>query len=246
MISDKFIVEVCAETAASAVVAQEAGARRIEFCDNMAEGGTTPSAGQIRAARAALDIDLFVIIRPRGGDFVYTELEQRIMLDDIRFCGETGCDGVVIGALTQHGDVDMARCRELVAEARKFGMGVTFHRAFDVCRDQKAALEAVIELCCDRILTSGGEATAEEGMDNIRALMEQAGGRIVIMPGSGVTPGNVAEIISGTGCLEVHGTFRSRYPGTAIHSPAWADFELWHTDPEKVKAVVETANRLKF
>ncbi len=238
-------VEVCAETLESALTAERAGAYRVEFCDNMAEGGTTPSAGQILEARKQLSIKLYPIIRPRGGDFLYTDIEFEIMRRDVELCGTAGCDGVVIGMLRADGSVDMERCGELVAIARGFGMGVTFHRAFDVAADRRQALEEVIALGCERVLTSGGAVTAAEGIPELAALVKQAAGRIVVMPGSGVTPDNARLILEGTGCTEIHGTFRSRCGSLmAAPKPAWAEYDVWHADEEKVRAVVSLAENI--
>ncbi len=231
------IVEVCAESIGSALTAQEAGAFRIEFCDNMAEGGTTPSAGQILQAREMLDIKLYPIIRPRGGDFCYSDEEFAVMLRDVEFCGKAGCDGVVVGMLGRDGEVDTERCGELVSLAHSFGMGVTFHRAFDVSCDLGRALEDIIALGCERVLTSGGAATALEGVEVIHELVSQAAGRITIMAGSGVTPENAAQIVERTGVGEIHGTFRSRYD-SPVARPSWADFGVWHADAEKIKTVI--------
>lgn len=238
-------VEVCVDSIASAITAQLCGAWRVEFCDNMSEGGTTPSIGQIAELRNALNIKLNVIIRPRGGDFVYSKEEFSAMCKDIKMCGENKCDGVVIGMLTPDGSVDMVRCNVLAEIARTYKMSVTFHRAFDVCNNQEEALEDIITLGCDRLLTSGGEATAEEGVETLKKLIEQAAGRIIIMPGSGVTPGNAANIIIRTGCKEIHGTFRSKYESHLKH-PAWADYSCYFTDPDKVKAVVNATKSLKL
>lgn len=230
-------IEVCAESVESALTAQRHGAARIEFCDNMAEGGTTPSAGNIRTLRSMLSIELFPIVRPRGGDFVYTGAELEAMRTDVAFCGETGCDGVVVGILDPDGRVDAGRCGELARIAKSFGMGIAFHRAFDISRNLAESLETIIDLGFDRVLTSGGRATAEEGIDIIKGLNEQAAGRITVMPGSGVTPENAAKILTATGCREIHGTFRSYRENRSAH-PAWADFGRWTTDPEKVSKVV--------
>lgn len=235
----KINIEVCVESIGSALTAQECGAVRVEYCDNMAEGGTTPSHGQIVEARRRLDIALYPIVRARGGDFVYTEAEFAVMREDVRFCGEAGCDGVVIGMLHPEGRIDTERCAELVAIAREYGMGVTFHRAFDVCRDLPAALEEIIALGCERVLTSGGAPTAQEGVGAIARLVEQAAGRISIMAGSGVTPENAEGILRATGCGELHGTFRSRRD-SAAYNPGWAEYGVWHADPDKIKAVVGT------
>ncbi len=229
-------IEVCAESVESAVVAERGGAFRIEFCDNMAEGGTTPSAGQILEARSRVNIKLYPIIRPRGGDFVYSDAEFGVMRRDVEFCGRAGCDGVVIGILTEQGEVDRVRCAELVGIAREFGMGVTFHRALDVAADLGRALEDVIALGCERVLTSGGAETALDGVAGIAELVRQAGGRISIMAGSGVTPENAAQIIEKTGVKELHGTFRSRIESSAPH-PAWTDFSRWGADEDKITAM---------
>ncbi len=232
------IVEVCAESVGSAVTAQRAGAYRIEFCDNMAEGGTTPSIGQIIEARERVGIKLYPIIRPRGGDFCYDEAEFEVMRRDVEMCGRAGCDGVVIGMLRRDGTVDVERCAQLVALARDFEMGVTFHRAFDVSADLRQALEEVIALGCERVLTSGGAATAQKGAGVLRKLVQQAAGRITIMAGSGITPENAAAIVAHTGVTEIHGTFRSRHSSPVSH-PDWADFDVWNADEAKIRAVVD-------
>jgi copper homeostasis protein len=201
-------LEVCSNSLASALAAQEGGAVRVELCENLKEGGTTPSAGQILLARKLLHIKLYVLIRPREGDFLYNELEYQIMLADIRYCIEAGCDGVVIGMLNADGTIDKERCREMVRLAKQWGLGVTFHRAFDMCADQLQALEDIIEIGCERILTSGGKSTAMEGATVINHLVEQAAGRISIMPGSGVSEANVADLVHFTGVTEVHSSAR--------------------------------------
>lgn len=232
------VLEVCAESVGSALTAWRCGAARIEFCDNMHEGGTTPSAGNIAVLRDEVRCELFPIIRPRGGDFVYTDREFAAMLEDVRFCGRAGCDGVVAGVLMPDGDVDTTRCRELAGLAASLGMKAAFHRAFDVCRDRERALEEIIGAGFIRILTSGGAASAPEGVPALRRLVRLAAGRITIMPGSGVTPENAAAILRETGCREIHGTFRSRFDSPAPR-PAWADFSRWHADPEKIRKVYE-------
>jgi copper homeostasis protein len=249
MQANKLFLEVCADSAENALVAQSAGAQRIEFCASLPEGGTTPSYAQIKIARKYLNIKLYPLIRPRGGDFLYTDLEFEIIKSDIRFCGETGCDGVVVGILNPDGTVDMKRNRELVEIARQYGMGVTFHRAFDRSNHLFRAMEDIIDLGCERILTSGGYHTAIEGAEIIRQLIEQAAERIIIMPGSGVTPDNAADLIDQTGLKELHGTFRSRkssamqYWNTQLSHPG-DEYEQWATDPEKIRAIL--AIQLRF
>ncbi len=195
-------IEICANSVASCVEAQKGGAYRVELCAAIPEGGTTPSYGEMFVARELLDIKLNVIIRPRGGDFLYSEIEHKAMLKDIEAAREIGVDGVVIGCLTAEGDIDMVRNRELIEAAGD--MSVTFHRAFDKCRDPKEALEQIIELGCDRILTSGQKPKAEQGVPLLKELVKQAGDRIIIMPGSGVNEDNISYIASETGASEFH------------------------------------------
>ena len=237
-------IEVCVDSIGSSLVAQAGGACRVELCTNLAEGGTTPSLGLIGSVRNLLSIKLYVLIRPRGGDFLYNDLEFEIMKSDIHHCGKIGCDGVVIGMLNSDGTVDMPRCRELVEIAKQYAMGVTFHRAFDHCVDQFQSLEDVITLGCERILTSGGNQTAIESLPVLAQLVEQAGNRISIMPGSGVTPENIAEIIEKTGVVEVHGTFRSLCQSEMQYkNPAFVDeYDLGFADIEKLKKVKSIAD----
>jgi copper homeostasis protein len=205
-------LEVCSNSVTSALAAQDGGAVRVELCENLNEGGTTPSYGEISIARKLLDIKLYVLIRPRGGDFLYSDLEFRIMCADVRYCVEAGCDGIVIGMLNADGSIDKERCAELIKPAKKAGLGITFHRAFDMCADMNQALEDIIELGCERILTSGGKSTAMEGSSVIAHLIEKAAGRITIMPGCGVNENNVADLMHFTGATEVHSSARVRIP----------------------------------
>jgi len=200
-------LEIAANSLASALAAQEGGADRIELCENLAEGGCTPSYGTLAMARERLRIPLYVLIRPRGGDFLFDALERDTMLRDIELCVRLGCDGVVIGALTQEGDVDAALCRKLIAAAQP--LGVTFHRALDVARDPLAALDAAIALGCERVLTSGAHANAIEGADTIASLVRRAAGRIDVMAGAGVTPDNVRDLVRRTGVRDVHASAKA-------------------------------------
>lgn len=202
--------EICANSVESCVEAQRGGADRVELCAGIPEGGTTPSYGDIVMARKLLiTTKLHVIIRPRGGDFLYSDLEREIMLEDVRMARRLGVDGVVFGVLTSDGDIDMDFMRQLMAESE--GMSVTFHRAFDVCRNPFVALEQIIELGCDRILTSGQMPKAEDGVDLLKQLVEKAGDRIIIMPGCGVNAGNIAKIAQITGAKEFHFSARSKH-----------------------------------
>ncbi|MCP4661152.1 MAG: copper homeostasis protein CutC [bacterium] len=199
---DDILIEVCLDSADSAVAARQGGARRVELCDNLIEGGTTPSAGMIAATRRAVDIGLQVMIRPRGGDFCYSPRELEAMLHDIATARELGADGLVFGALTGDGTIDRATTRELIAAARP--LAVTFHRAFDMTRDPIAALDTLLELGVERLLTSGQEATVADGVELVAELVRRAGDQLVVMPGCGITPRNVGRIVAETGAREIH------------------------------------------
>ncbi|RZM10746.1 MAG: copper homeostasis protein CutC [Pedobacter sp.] len=206
-----FTLELIAFNIQSCIDAQAAGAQRIELCDNPLEGGTTPSYGFIKAARDKVTIDLYPIIRPRGGDFLYTDDEFEIMKSEIKVCKVFGCNGIVIGMLKADGSIDKQRCKELVNLAKP--LGVTFHRAFDRSRDLLQALEDVIEIGCERILTSGGFPNAVDGSGMIAQLVTQAKGRIIIMPGSGVRSDNIKRLAEETGAVEFHSSARMNMPG---------------------------------
>ncbi|MBR5140894.1 MAG: copper homeostasis protein CutC [Bacteroidales bacterium] len=200
--------EICANSVASCIAAQEGGANRVELCAGIPEGGTTPSYGMIRSARECISIALNVIIRPRGGDFLYSEEEINEMLYDIKVAKELGADGLVFGCLLPDGSVDkvnMARLMEAAGDTP-----VTFHRAFDHSSDPMQALEDIIELGCARILTSGCRPTALEGAGLLAKLVEKAGDRLIIMPGCGVKESNIAEIARLSGAREFH--FSAREP----------------------------------
>jgi copper homeostasis protein len=202
-----FKLEVIAFNIESCVLAQQSGAHRIELCDNPGEGGTTPSIGMIKAARAKVDIELFPIIRPRGGDFLYSDDEFDIMKEDILQCKKIGCDGVVIGLLHADGTIDKTRTSQLVNLA--YPMSVTFHRAFDRTNDPFIAMEDIIDCGCERILTSGQQPTASEGIELIAALIKQADERIIIMPGSGLRSDNITSIAKQSGAIEFHSSART-------------------------------------
>jgi copper homeostasis protein len=203
----KFKLEVIGFTIESCLIAQAAGAHRIELCDNPSEGGTTPSYGFIKTARENLSIELYPIIRPRGGDFLYSEIEFEVMKADIQICKNLGCDGVVIGMLNSDGTVDKQRCKELVDIAQP--MGVSFHRAFDRTKDPFKALEDIISIGCERILTSGQKSVATDGVALLNELVKQANGRIIIMPGSGVRSDNIETLVKKTNATEFHTSART-------------------------------------
>lgn len=200
-------IEICANSVTSCVEAQKGGAYRVELCAGIPEGGTTPSYGEIAMARQLLDIKLNIIIRPRGGDFLYSEIEHQTMLKDIEIAKELGVDGVVIGCLKPDGKIDIQRNKELIDAAK--GMSVTFHRAFDMCSNPFESLENIISLGVDRLLTSGQQPTAFEGVPLLKELVAKANNRIIIMPGSGINEENIAHIARETGAKEFHFSARS-------------------------------------
>jgi len=202
-----FKLEICVDSIESALNAQEAGADRVELCNDLIEGGTTPSMGTISSVRNNLNIGVHVLIRPRGGDFLYTDAEYDVMRRDIDICGEAGVDGIVIGILEKSGEIDVERTAKLIESARP--MSVTFHRAFDLCLDHKKGLEAVISAGADRILTSGQAEKAVDGCELISQLIGKARERLIIMPGSGINESNIKLIAERTGAKEFHLTART-------------------------------------
>ena len=196
------LVEACVDSVASALAAARAGAGRIELCANLRDGGTTPSVGALEACRERLAVPVFVMIRPRAGDFRYEDEDLDVMARDIRVLRERGAEGVVLGVLTAEGAVPEDALARLVDEARP--LPVTFHRAFDVARDSEAALEVLLRRGVDRLLTSGASATALEGADLIGRLVRRAGERLAVMAGGGVRARNAAEVVRRTGVRELH------------------------------------------
>ena len=204
------VLEICADSIESAIVAERGGAHRIELCSDLLEGGVAPSSGLIATVRSHISIALHIMIRPRGGDFCYTADEFAVMQRDVLTAKELGADGVVLGILHEDGTVDNDRTRQLIEIARP--MKVTFHRAFDMSDDLCQSLNDIIAIGADRVLTSGGEQTAEAGIATIAALVKQAGNRIAIMAGAGINPSNVRDIVAGSGVGEIHATARSPMP----------------------------------
>ena len=216
MDNQRSLLEIAANSLASAIAAQDGGADRVELCANLGEGGTTPSFGTIAAVRDQLEIPLYVLVRPRTGDFLYDESERGVMLRDIEVCVRLRCDGVVLGALDAEGNVDVPACSELVKAAGP--LRVTFHRAFDVASDQARALEDLIRLGCERVLTSGGRASAEEGAERIAALVRQANERICVMAGAGINAENLPKTAMLTGAREFHASASAPRPSSMRHA----------------------------
>ncbi|RYY85644.1 MAG: copper homeostasis protein CutC [Chitinophagaceae bacterium] len=231
-----YLIEIATTDFATTRLAVAGGADRIELCSALSEGGLTPSFGMLRLCREQFGVALFSIIRPRGGDFRYSGEELAIMEEDIRRSKELGCDGIVVGMLKKDGTLPRKKLAHFVELA--WPMEVTFHRAFDRCRDPFEALEDLIELGFQRILTSGQQLTAPEGASLIAQLVKAAGERIVIMPGSGVRPDNIKALAEQTGAFEFHSSLRSRVESTMeFRHPSFPekDFQLDAIDPEEVR-----------
>jgi len=204
---EKNILEICCYNLDSALIAADAGADRIELCADPSAGGTTPGIGLIKTVRRKTGIELYPIIRIRGGDFLFSEEELGVMMHEVEACKTAGCEGVVIGMLLPEGRVDKANTTRLVEKA--YPMGVCFHRAFDWTRNPFEALEDIIETGCERILTSGQQPTAIMGAALIKDLVEKADGRIQIMPGSGIRAANISDLKRETGATQFHSSART-------------------------------------
>lgn len=219
-------IEICCGSIQSAANAKAGGAVRVELCQGLVEGGTTPSPATIQYAVRELGLKVFVLVRPRGGDFCYNELEVKTMEEDVAFCKEAGASGIVVGFLHPDGSIDTELTRRFVELSAP--LPVTFHRAFDECADPLNALEQIIECGCARILTSGCKPTAIEGAEMLQQLVKQADGRITILAGSGVTPENAVALREKTGVKEIHGSCKKTRPDGA-----------WETDAEEVRKLIE-------
>lgn len=219
-------IEICCGSIQSAANAKAGGAKRIELCQGLVEGGTTPSLATIQHAVRELGLQVFVLVRPRGGDFCYNELEIKTMEEDVAFCKEVGASGIVVGFLHPDGSIDTELTRRFVEIASP--LPVTFHRAFDECKEPLNALEQIIDCGCRRILTSGCKPTAMEGAEMLQQLVKQANGRINILAGSGITPENAVELREKTGVPEIHGSCKITRPDGA-----------WETDKQQVKKLLE-------
>jgi copper homeostasis protein len=246
MSETKIIFEACVDSIESALSAQAGGADRIELCADLLEGGTTPSAGTIDLVCKHVNIPIMVMVRPRGGDFCYSDLEFEEMKRDIEFIKQFNVAGIVLGILREDGTVDKERTKALIQTARP--MQITFHRAFDMTRNPFEALDDLTELGIERVLTSGQESNVVEGVETLKKLVEKAGGKIIIMPGGGVNENNVSQIIALCGVKEIHGSAREkkesrmkfRNPKTTMSdSKNMPEYELMITSAARIRAIKE-------
>ena len=245
MYTTPIVIEVCAFNIQSCLAAEKAGASRVELCDNPVEGGTTPSFGLINKTRSVISMELYPIIRPRAGNFLYDQEELEIMKQDILLCKELACDGVSVGVQKQNGEIDVELMKQIVGWA--YPMGVTCHRVFDRTPDPYKALEDVIESGCERILTSGQKTTAIEAVDVLAKLVKQANGRIVIMPGAGVRSNNIEKLAKETGAREFHTSAKTIVPNTVtFENPAMNDTgDMILASEEELRTMIEKVNGLK-
>lgn len=245
----KRTLEICVGDWDSFLAARAGGADRVELCSGLGEGGVTPSIGLIRAACRAGGVKVHVLIRPRGGDFLYTDEEAAFMEDDVRRAVDAGADGVVVGSLTADGDIDTGQLGRWIEAAQ--GRSVTFHRAFDMCRDPEKALETLIDCGCDRLLTSGQAATAADGLPLLSRLVTLAAGRLAVMPGCGVKASNAARILSESGADELHASarrtvaslMRYRQPGVSMGLPT-DEYARAVTSVDEVRAIRQVMDSL--
>lgn len=237
------ILEVCAFNLRSSVIAEKVGAKRVELCENPADGGTTPSYGTIKQTREKIGIALYPIIRPRGGNFFYDDNEFAIIKQDILLCKQLGCDGISTGVHKQDGTIDTDRLQRMVEWA--YPMGVTCHRVFDATPDPFEALEQIIDSGCERILTSGQKSAAPDGIELLAKLIQQAAGRITIMPGAGVRSSNIETLINGTGATEFHTSARITAPDpVTFRNPAITDAGPWYiANEEELEKIIQVLNR---
>ena len=238
-------IEICLDSVESVIIAERAGADRVELCSDLFEGGLTPTVGTFLLAKERTNIPINVMIRPRGGDFCYSDIEFEVMKKEAMFFKENGADALVFGILTPDGEIDKIRTKELIDIARP--LPVTFHRAFDMTRDAFRSLDALISLGVERVLTSGLEATVLEGADTLRTLVERAGERMIVMPGSGINERNFNKIKNLIGAKEYHMGLSSSIPSKMTFHPGHVymggllrqnEFTLSRAGEERIRSVV--------
>lgn len=239
------VIEVCLDSVESIMAAEKGGADRVELCSDLFEGGLSPSIGMVRVAKRLTHIPINAMVRPRGGDFCYSDVEFEVMCAEVEAFKAEGVNAIVFGILTPDGDVDMDRSRRIVELARP--LAVTFHRAFDMTRDLSKSLEDLVSLGIERVLTSGGEASVAEGADTLKALIEQAGDRIVVMPGCGIKERNFRKLDSIIGAREYHMSLNASHDSRMRFHPGHiymggmlrqSEFTLSCTDEERVRTIV--------
>ena len=243
--AEKIILEVCSFNIQSCIIAEKAGAYRVELCDNPVEGGTTPSHGAIRQTRERISIQLYPIIRPRAGNYFYDDDEYAIMKYDIEFCKQAGCDGISVGIQKQNGEIDTERLKRIVEWA--YPMGVTCNRAFDAAPDPFKALEDVILCGCERILTSGQKSAAPDAGEVLGALVKQADERLVIMPGAGVRSSNIEKLMRESGAREYHTSARKVVENNVSHqNPEILDIgNVYLADESELRKILSLVNAEK-
>ena len=239
---NKTILEVCAFNIQSAIIAEKAGAARVELCDNPVEGGTTPSYGAIRQTREKISILLYPIIRPRSGNYLYDDNEMEIIKHDILICKELGCNGISIGVQKIDGEIDTEKLKQIVEWA--YPMGVTCNRAFDATPDPFKALEDIIGAGCERVLTSGQKSAAPDAGEVLHQLVQQAGNRIIIMPGAGIKSTNIEKLIKESGAKEYHGSARKAIANPMqFANPLVTDFgNVYLADEEELRKIIAFMN----
>lgn len=248
-LSSKVILEVCVDSVTSAVTAEKYGASRIELCSGLAIGGLTPSAGLIQRVRSIVSIPIYVLIRPREGDFLYSDDEIKTMKENITICKQANVDGVVFGALNSDGTVNVTVMKQLIHHASP--LQITFHRAIDMCVDSLAAIPILIQLGCSRVLTSGGMGCAVEGLSTIKKMQEIASNKIIIMPGGGITPNNVKTIVNESGVIEIHASGRSSseskmiFRRQGVHMGSIKSDEYFHkfADSKIIAGIIQNVNQ---
>ncbi|XP_031567091.1 copper homeostasis protein cutC homolog [Actinia tenebrosa] len=242
------LMEVCVDSVESAMNAEKGGAQRLELCGNLMEGGTTPTPGMLAVIKQNVSIPVFVMIRPRGGDYLYSQQEFNVMKEDLKCLKKHGADGIVFGILNEKGQIDVSRNKELLELSRP--LPVTFHRAFDMVKDPKESLEDLIHIGFERVLTSGLDSTVLDGLPVIKELNTQANKRITIVPGGGITERNLERILQGTGVEEFHCSARESstslmeyrnshvFMGGALRP---SEFQIKTTSCDRVKAIIKIA-----
>lgn len=234
----RILLEIAANSFRSCIAAQEGGADRIELFENLGEGGCTPSYGMLALVKEKISLPVYVMIRPRGGDFIYTGNEFEIMQRDIALCKQLGFPGVVFGMLDTQGSVDVARCKELLVSCAD--MKVTFHRAFDRAKDLHESIRQLIDLGFERVLTSGGEANVEKGKDVIKNLQQEYGKDIIIMPGCGVTSANARAIVDYCGVSEIHATAKAKVSSNSLYAKPHFTDEWYESSKQEIMAIKQS------